>query len=142
LYHIENRDTLSYNGYQHLPMQSIMKFPIAIAVLHAIDEGKFTLDQLIYINKNDLPKTYSPLRDKFPEGNIDVSIKDLLRYMVSLSDNNACDILLKTLGGTDIVESYLHSLGIKKIAVKASEFEMAKAWDVQFTNWCEPGERW
>ncbi|EHQ31129.1 class A beta-lactamase, subclass A2 [Mucilaginibacter paludis] len=135
---IESRDTLSYHGNMHLPMQSVMKFPIAITVLHDIDEGQFTLNQLIHIDKSDLPKTYSPLRDKYPEGNVDISISELLSYMVSLSDNNACDILLKTLGGPEVVDQYMHSFGIKQIAVKASEFQMAQGWDVQFTNWVEP----
>jgi beta-lactamase class A len=135
---IETKKSISYNGNLHLPMQSVMKFPIAITVLHEIDLGKFKIDQLIYISKNDLPKTYSPLRDKYPNGNVDVSIRELLSYMVSQSDNDACDILLKTLGGTRKVEDYMHSLGIKNTSVKASEFQMAQAWNVQFTNWCEP----
>lgn len=138
---IEGQDTLSYNGSLHFAMQSVMKFPIAITVLNAIDEGKFTLDQLIHINKSDLPATFnSPLRNKFPEGNVDVSIKELLSYMVSLSDNDACDILLNVLGGPDVVDDYMHSFGISKIAVKASEHDMAQAWDVQFTNWTTPKE--
>jgi len=136
----ETRVKFNYNSNLHLPMQSVMKFPIAITVLHDIDQGRFTLNQLIHIDKNDLPKTYSPLRDKYPEGNIDISIKDLLSYTVSLSDNDACDILLKMLGGTDKVDSYMHSIGIKNIAIKASEFEMAQTWNVQFTNWCAPVE--
>jgi beta-lactamase class A len=133
----ETRNTFAYNGTLHLPMQSVMKFPIAITILHEIDEGKFTLDQLIPITKADLPKTYSPLRDKYPEGGVAISIRALLSYMVSLSDNDACDIFLKTLGGTEKVNAYTHSLGVKNIAIKASEFEMAQAWDVQFTNWCD-----
>jgi beta-lactamase class A len=137
---IENRDTLSIRGRNHLPMQSVMKLPIAITVLHYIDEGRLSLDQLIHIDKSDLPETYSPLRDKFPDGNVDVSIKVLLSYMISLSDNDACDILLKTLGGPEVVDTYMHSFGIKGVAIKASEFEMAKSWGVQFTNWCEPKE--
>lgn len=134
---LETQNRFAYNSTLHLPMQSVMKFPIAITVLHEIDEGRFTLDQLVPINKNDLPKTYSPLRDKYPEGNVAVSISALLSYMVSLSDSNACDILLKTIGGTEKVNTYIHSLGVKNIAVKASEFEMAQAWNVQFTNWCD-----
>ena len=138
---VETRDTISYNGRLHLPMQSVMKLPIAITVLHDIDEGKFTLDQKIHIEKADLqPDTYSPLRDKFPEGNIDLSIRELLSDMVSLSDNNACDILLKTIGGPLHVENYMHSFGVKQIAVKASEYQMAQGWDVQFTNWTTPFE--
>ncbi|MEO8885900.1 MAG: class A beta-lactamase, subclass A2 [Mucilaginibacter sp.] len=137
---IESRDTLSYNGRLHLPMQSVMKFPIAITVLNEVDKGNLRLDQLIPITKNDLQKTYSPLRDKFPEGNVGISIKDLLSYMVSLSDNNACDILLKLLGGIAVVDDYMHSFGIQQIAIKATEFEMAQNWDIQFTNWVEPKE--
>ncbi len=138
---IETRDTVSYNGRLHLPMQSVMKFPIAITVLHDIDEGQFTIDQKIHVSKDDLkPDTYSPLRDKFPEGNIEISIAELLSYMVSLSDNNACDILLKEIGGPAHVENYMHSFGVKQIAVKASEYQMAQGWDVQFTNWTMPFE--
>lgn len=135
---IETREQLNYNSDLHLAMQSVMKFPIAITVLHEIDQGRFTLDQLIPIYQTDLPKTYSPLRDKYPEGNVAVSVRALLSYMVSLSDNNACDILLKTIGGTDKVDSYMHSLGVKNIAIKASEYQMAQDWNVQFTNWCAP----
>jgi beta-lactamase class A len=138
---IETRDTLSYNGKLHLPMQSVMKFPIAITVLNDIDKGEFTLDQKIHVDKGDLkPDTYSPLRDKFPEGDIDISIRELLSYMVSLSDNNACDILLKEIGGPLHVENYMHSFGVKQIEVKASEYQMAQGWDIQFTNWTTPFE--
>ncbi|OKS87060.1 Extended-spectrum beta-lactamase PER-1 [Mucilaginibacter polytrichastri] len=137
---IETGDTLSYNGYKHFPMQSVMKYPIAITVLHEIDKGKFTIDQPIHVDKSDYYDTYSPLKDKYPEGNINVSIKELLSYMVSLSDNIACDVLLKTLGGTDKVDAYMHTIGINNIAIKASEYQMAQAWDVQFTNWVQPKE--
>lgn len=99
------------------------------------------MDQKIHIEKTDLkPDTYSPLRDKFPEGNVDISVRELLSYMVSLSDNNACDILLKEIGGPVHVENYMHSFGVKQIAVKASEYQMAQGWDVQFTNWTTPFE--
>jgi beta-lactamase class A len=137
---LETHDTLTCNGYVRQPMQSVMKFPIAITVLHEIDKKKIALDQLIHLDKSDLFKTYSPLQDKYPGANVDISIRELLSYMVSLSDNVACDKLLKILGGTDKVNTYMHQLGIKKFSIKASEYEMAQAWDVQFTNWVEATE--
>jgi beta-lactamase class A len=135
---LEDRHALSINGDTHKVMQSVMKFPIAITVLHQIDLGKLKLDQSIPITKADLPPTYSPLRDKYPEGGVSVTISELLSYMVPLSDNNACDILLRTLGGTVIVRNYLHRLGVKDIAVNASESEMAADWQVQYMDWCTP----
>jgi len=106
--------------------------------LHLVDSGVLTLDQTIHIKKKDLPKTYSPLRDKYPEGDVDVSINDLLGYMVSQSDNDACDILLKKLGGTDQVEDYLHMIKIRGINIEASEEDMAKTPETQYTDWCKP----
>jgi beta-lactamase class A len=133
---LESRQTISYNGDTHMVMQSVMKVPIAMTVLQKVDEGKWRLDQKIHITKEDLPQNYSPLRDKYPEGNVDVTVSDLLSYMVSLSDNDACDILLKHLGGTIAVRNYLAKLGITGIAVNASEAEMAADWQVQYTDWC------
>jgi beta-lactamase class A len=137
---LDTHDTLTYNGYLRQPMQSVMKFPIAITMLHEIDKGKFKLDQLVHLDKSDLFETYSPLQDKYPKANVNVSIRELLSYMVSLSDNVACDKLLKVLGGTDIVETYMHQIGIINFANKASEYQMAQAWDVQFTNWVHATE--
>jgi len=136
----EGRDTLSYNGKARLVMHSVMKFPIALTVLHLVDTGKLTLDQIIHIGKHDLSKNlYSPLRDKYPKG-ADLSIRELLSYMVSQSDNSACDILLKLIDGPQTVQNYMLQLGIKGIAVRATEEDMASAWELQFTNWCKPIE--
>ena len=137
---LESRDTLSVNGDARLVMHSVMKFPIALTVLHWVDSGKLTLSQMIHIKKKDLPKTYSPLRDKYPNGNVDVSVGDLLSYMVSLSDNDACDILLKIIDGPKTVQDYMLRLGIRGIAVRASEADMASSWELQYTNWCKPKE--
>ncbi|WP_255496352.1 class A beta-lactamase, subclass A2 [Mucilaginibacter sp. FT3.2] len=134
---LDTHDTLSFNGHAHLPMQSVMKFPIAITVLHEIDKGHFKLDQMIHIDKSDYWDTYSPLRDKHPGGNFDITIRELLSYMVSLSDNVACDVLIKNLGGIDRVNSYIHSIGVQNITFKATEYQMAQAWEVQYTNWAE-----
>jgi beta-lactamase class A len=138
---LESGDTLTYNGNARLVLHSVMKFPIALTVLHLVDTGKLSLDQLIHFSSRDMTKNiYSPLRDKYPEGNVDISISELLSYMVSLSDNVACDRLLKEIGGPQVVQQYLLRLGVKGIAIRASEGEMASAWEIQYTNWCKPTE--
>ena len=138
---IENRDTLTLNGNSRLVMHSVFKFPIALTVLHLVDTGKLSLNQMVHITKRDLLKdTNSPLRDKFPKGDVDVSVSDLLSYMVSLSDNNACDILLKLIDGPQRVQAYMLQLHIRGIAVRASEADMASSWELQYVNWCKPKE--
>ncbi len=111
IYGIENRDTLSFNGTKHFPMQSVFKFHIALTVLNEIDKGKLSFDQKIFIKKSDL---------------------------IAESDNNGCDILLRLLGGTQIVDNYIHRIGIKDIEIQANEEEMHKEWNIQYLNWTTP----
>jgi beta-lactamase class A len=138
---LETGDTLNYNAHSRLVMHSVFKFPIAMTVLHLVDKGKYKLDQKMKIRKGELPPAnmYSPLRDKYPDG-AELPLSDILGYMVSQSDNAACDYLLKKIGGPQIVEDYIKSLGVKGIAVRASEADMAAAWEVQYTNWAKPAD--
>lgn len=136
---LDTRDTVTFNDTSNYTMQSVYKFPIAMALLHQVDQGKLQLEQKIYIDKKWMvPDTHSPLRDSFPAGNVDVPLSALLSYMVSQSDNIACDILIDLAGGEGAINEYIHSLGVKDIAIAASEAKMASSWEVQFTNWSTP----
>ena len=136
---LQSRETIYLNEDHQFPMQSVFKFPLGMAVLDRVDKGQLSLEQKIHVTKEDLnPNTWSPLQKKFPEGNLDISVKELLVYTVSLSDNNACDILFRLVGGPSTVNKYMQSIGVKGINIVATEAEMAKSWDVQFTNWCRP----
>jgi beta-lactamase class A/beta-lactamase class A VEB len=135
---IEETDTLSYNEKKHFPMQSVFKFHIAVVMLSEIDKGRFYLNQKINIRKNELlPGLYSPLRDKYPNG-AKLSIKEILEYTVSRSDNVGCDVLLKLLGGPNKVEEYFIEKGFTDISIKINEETMQGNWDMQFQNWTTP----
>lgn len=135
---LEDRDTLNYNGSARLVMHSVFKLPIAMAVLHLVDSGVFTLDKTIKLRKKDMrPDTWSPLRDKFPDGG-EFTLRDLLGYLVSQSDNAACDNILKFLGGPEQVEDYIHSIKVRGINIEVGEDGMAKNWEAQYTNWAKP----
>jgi beta-lactamase class A len=135
---IEDKDTLSINGHMMMPLMSVFKFHIALAVLDQVDKKKLKLDQKFFIKKEDLlPNTWSPMRDEYPNGNIDLTLDQLLRYTVSHSDNNGCDILLGIIGGTETVQKYINRQGIKDFVVKVNEKEMAN-WDNLFLNVTTP----
>jgi len=139
IYGLESSDTLTFQGSKHYPMQSVYKFHLALAVLDQVDKGKLSLDQKILLKKRDLlPNTHSPLRDKYPNGNVQVPLSEILEYTISLSDNNGCDILFRLLGGTKSVHTYIQKLGIRDVSIQATEEEMHQEWNVQFTNWTTP----
>lgn len=135
---LDQKFSLNINDEHKFPMQSVYKFPLAMAVLDQVDKGRFSLNQKIKIEKKDLlPDTWSPLRDDFPNG-AEIALADLLSYTVSKSDNNGCDILIRLLGGAKNVQNYLRKIGVKDLAFVATEEEMHKSWDLQFKNWSKP----
>ena len=136
---IESGDTLTIDGSGRYPMQSVYKFPVALAVLQRVDEGALSLEQQARLTRADLrPETWSPLREKYPEGDVEVTLDEILRYTVSLSDNNGCDFLFRLMGGTKVVQDHLRRIGIADIAIVATEEEMHGEWDAQYRNWSTP----
>jgi len=135
---IEDKDTLSINGNSMMPMMSVFKFHIALAVLDQVDKGKLKLNQKFFIKKEDLlPGTWSPIQEEFPNGNIDLTLDQLLKYTVSHSDNNGCDILLRILGGTEPVQKFINQQGIKDFTIKVNEQQMSN-WDNLYLNVTTP----
>jgi beta-lactamase class A len=122
------------------PMQSVFKLPLALTVLHQIEQGKFTLDQLIPFQSSDLilPKPLSPLQDEYPQAGVDVPLRELLRLTVTFSDNTAADMLLRLVGGPQIVVDYLASLGITGIQLEDNERALHRDHHLQYRNWFEP----
>ncbi len=51
---LETGESASLNGEQRFPMQSVYKFPIAMAVLAQVDQGKLKLDQKIRVEASDI----------------------------------------------------------------------------------------
>lgn len=132
-------DTLTVNNQYRYPTMSVYKFHLALAVLDNLNKKGMSLDQQIYVPKSALqPNTHSPLREVKPEGNFYISIRELLQYSVSQSDNNACDILFDFLGSTTYVEQYIKSLGIQQISITKTEKEMSENFNKQYDNWTTP----
>ncbi len=136
---IESGDTLNINDSRKYPMQSVYKFPLAVAILKLSEEGKFKLSDKIKIKKEDLhPDSWSPLREKYPDGNIELSILELIEYTVAQSDNNTCDLLFRLAGGPAEVQKIIAKMGYTGISIANTEFEMSKAWHIQYDNWAHP----
>lgn len=135
---LETKDTLSYHGDHPFPMQSIYKFPLAMVVLKQVDLGKISLDQKVHVTKADYFKTHSPLMEKYPEANIDITVSELIEYTIRQSDNVTCDLLFKLIGGPKKVDLFVHSLGIRDIAIVSTEREIHAALKLQYQNWSTP----
>lgn len=135
---IEDKDTLSINGNLKAPLMSVFKFHIALTVLNKVDEGKILLTQKIFVKKKDLlAETWSPIREEYPNGDMYLTLDQLLRYTVSHSDNNGCDILLNLIGGTKTVQKFINKQGIKDFVIKVNEEQMM-IWENLYMNTTTP----
>ncbi|GAB4044058.1 class A beta-lactamase, subclass A2 [Spirosoma litoris] len=141
IYDFGSRQTLIINGDKHMPMQSVYKFHVALAVLNEVDKGHLKLTQKMHVKKSDIvPGLHSPMGEDYPNGDVDLPLADLIRYMVAESDGSACDYLFRLLGGPKQVDAFIHQLGIRDVAIRETEAVMqAKGnWDIQYTNWTTP----
>jgi beta-lactamase class A len=128
------------NPHAHPPMQSVFKLPLAMLVLHQVEQHQFALDQPVRFLPSDriLPHAYSPLQDQYPAANVDVPLRELLRLSVSLSDNTAADILLRLVGGAPAVDGYMEFLGIRGFHLQDNEDVLHHSVAAQYDNWFEP----
>lgn len=140
LYVIETNKSAWFNRNDQFPMQSVYKFPIGMAVLAKVDEGLIGLDEMVTVHKSELigPAQHSPIRDKHPEGNFTISIRDLLYYAVSESDGSASDVLMRCAGGSQEVMRFLKKIGITGMLILNTELEIGRDDSVQYKNCTDP----
>ena len=136
----ENDLNCDLEAHSRPPMQSVFKLPLAVYALHLVEAGKFALDQPIRFLPSDriLPETYSPLQDKYPYGDVDVPLQELLRLAASLSDNAAADTVLRVAGGPRAVDGYFEALGVKGFHLEDGEHALHNDSSAQYRNWFEP----
>ncbi len=138
---LNGKDTVLVNNESRYPMMSVFKFHQALAVADFLQRNGQPLDAEVFIKKEELkPDTYSPLRDKYPEGEISLSVGELLKYTLQQSDNNACDILFARSGGPEATERYVRSLGAVNFSIVATEDAMHQDLSLCYQNWSTPLE--
>lgn len=123
------------------PLMSVMKFHQALTVADVLSRSGTSLDTMILIARDELnPDTWSPLRDRYPLGDKELSVCELLGYTLRQSDNNACDILFRHFGGPKAVDRYIRSLGFDRFALAVTEEEMHTDPACCYANRSAPSE--
>lgn len=136
---LETGETVSLNPHDHFPMQSVYKLPIGMAVMRQVDLGKIKLDQKVRVTKDDFigRGQHSPIRDKHPNGT-ELSVSELMGWMLRESDGTASDVLMKLAGGPEAVQAYLTELKITDMIVLDTEKALGQDHSVQYRNWTTP----
>lgn len=129
--HVETGREVFVNRSEWFPMASTYKIPMAVEVLTRVDKGELRLDSLVAIRPSDVVPFGSLLTERFGEGELPgaaLSIRRYLELMLMLSDNTATDVLLRIVGGTELVRARLAALGIRDMEVSRTVNELAADW--------------
>ena len=126
--HVESGETAGLATTREFVLQSTFKALVAGAVLDAVDRGRLSLATPVELRPRDMAPNASPLTDRHPLGGISPTVHELLERMVTVSDNTACDALLRTLGAPDSVTAWLARRGWRGVHVDRNEFSLNNDW--------------
>lgn len=100
---------------ERFPMCSTVKFPLTAAILHRVDAGKLSLDQRVAVRQGDII-SHSPFTGRHVGK--DMTVRDLCRATLIISDNAAANLLLPLIGGPAGLTAFLREHG-DRITVSA-----------------------
>ena len=123
--HIESAKTISINGNAQLPLYSVFKLPLAIAILKDVEENRLRLDQKVHVIPAEIvPGT--PANTALWEKPIDVTVEQLIDYSIARSDNTSSEKLVQLAGGALKVTERMRSLGFQNLDIHTTSGEYVK----------------
>ena len=105
---------VSVNGSQLFPAASVAKVPVMAAAFHLSDSGRLDLQQRIRFRESDKLEGAGVLR--WMKAGQEYTLWNLLRLMITLSDNTATKLAIEAIG-LPIINDYLQSIGLKNTRI-------------------------
>lgn len=97
---LDDGETVSVRADESWYLASVIKVPVAVATLAAIEDGEFETTSTIEIQEDDFVDGAGEINWHSPGD--EVSIQRLLDQMLIHSDNTATDILIRVVGEDDV----------------------------------------
>lgn len=137
---INNSDTVTVNNKSIYPMMSVFKVHQALALCKDFDDKGLSLDSVMTIKRSELdPKTWSPMMKEHQESVFSLAVKDLLRYTLIQSDNNASNLMFKHLVDIAKTDSFIATLIPRSsFQIAYTEEEMFLDHDKAYSNYTSP----
>lgn len=137
---VNGKDTVAVNNENIYPLMSVFKVHQALAICEDFDRKGISLDTLLTINRDKLdPNTWSPMLKEHTETVFTLSVKDLLHYTLSMSDNNASNLMFRKLVGVAQTDSLIATLIPREsFQIAYTEHEMLAAHDKAYANCTSP----
>ena len=137
---ISDVDTVTVNNNVHYPMMSVFKLHQALAVAAEINNRGSSIDSLIHVSKNELDsETWSPMLKMYEDSDFDISIRDLIKYSLTVSDNNASNLLFKHIVSPSTTDDLIRTASdVPTFRIMYFEDEMKKNHSLAYLNYSTP----
>lgn len=137
---INNSDTVTVNDKSVYPMMSVFKMHQALAICNKFDENGRSLDTLLTIKRDKLDsETWSPMMKEHLEPTINLTVRDLLRYTLTQSDNNASNLMFERLAGIAETDSFISTIIPRQsFKITYTEKEMSDDHAKAYSNYTSP----
>ena len=113
--------TLAWRGEERFVYCSTFKMYLAAATLIRVQNGQENLDRQVPITRADMIN-HAPVTE--PAIGSTLSVEQLMKGTVEVSDNPAANILLKAMGGLEAMQAFYRSIGDTTTRVDRFEPEM------------------
>lgn len=109
---LERESYVAINASQRFAAASTIKLPLLVALLEQVDGGKVNLDESLSLTAADLADEagemqFQPLGTQF-------SVLKTATEMIRISDNTATNLVIRRLGGTELLNDRFRSWGLKQ----------------------------
>ncbi|WP_457808525.1 serine hydrolase [Kushneria sp. EE4] len=117
---LDDDSRFSFHGEQNWYLASMVKVPVALALMDEVDAGRISLDDTMTLERSDYVDGAG--ETNWHAAGEQLSLRWLLEQMITRSDNTATDMLIRRVGGADRVNEHLETLvpeGFERITTLA-----------------------
>ncbi|PZV17520.1 MAG: serine hydrolase [Leptolyngbya sp.] len=113
---LETGNYAEVNGDKVYPTASIIKLPILIALFQEVDAGNIRLNETLTMTRDVIVGGSGEIQD-LPPGT-KFSLLETATKMIVISDNTATNMIIKRMGGIQVLNARFRSWGLQKTAMR------------------------
>lgn len=132
--HLQSQFSVSLNDSDYFLIASTFKLPLAICCLQKVENGELRLERMIEIEPGHARMGSGILSYSFDLPGISVSLRNLIRLMIEVSDNAAADIVLDLCGGPEKLTRWLKEIGIEEMEISSTCLDALNAYFGEFAT--------
>ena len=127
---------LKYNEDEAFTAASVIKVPIFMCAAKQVAEGKLSWNQKVVVKDEDKKPSCGALLSL--TGDLEVDVDSLCKLMITLSDNTATNMMIRT-AGLENIQAFLEEMGFTNTKIERELFDSA-ASEKGLENYITPAD--